>query len=170
MSGWGVALVAIVAVVGLFLKSNTTGSRLAVVESQLAAAAKNRTDLESTIAELQAQQLLDQVQIAGLQSQVDGQPGYFGFVIWDKEAGKGVLRVYNLPELDANEKDYQLWVVDPKYDVPVDGGVFQVGEDGAAEFRFDAKLPIDSAQAFAVSLEKRGGVPVAEGPMIVAGN
>ena len=79
------------------------------------------------------------------------------------------MQVSNLPET-AKDKDYQLWVVDPKIANPVDAGVFSVDDKGAVHFHFKPKSSVSGVGTFAVSLEKKGGVPKAEGPMVLAGN
>jgi anti-sigma-K factor RskA len=68
----------------------------------------------------------------------------------------------------AEGKDYQLWLVDPQYPIPVDGGVFTVNPaTGEAHVAFKAGKPVKSVTKFAVSLERKGGVPKAEGPMVL---
>ena len=80
-----------------------------------------------------------------------------------------MLRVEKLPAL-APDKDYQLWLIDPQYPIPVDGGVFTVDPaSGAASYAFKAGKPVRAITKFAVSLERKGGVPRAEGPMVLFG-
>ena len=75
-----------------------------------------------------------------------------------------MLRVEKLPAL-ASDKDYQLWVIDPAYPLPVDSGVFTVDPaTGNARISFRPDKRINNAAKFAVSLERKGGVPKAEGP------
>ena len=50
-------------------------------------------------------------------------PKALAVAVWDPKKQEGVLSVENLPALAVNE-DYQLWIVDPQYPNPVDGGVF----------------------------------------------
>ena len=50
----------------------------------------------------------------------------------------------------------------------VDGGVFSVDPaTGEARITFHANKPVKSVAKFAVSLERKGGVPKAEGPMVL---
>jgi anti-sigma-K factor RskA len=52
----------------------------------------------------------------------------------------------------------------------VDGGVFTVDPvTGEARLIFHAKQPVASVNAFAVTLERKGGVPKAEGPFVLLG-
>jgi anti-sigma-K factor RskA len=56
-------------------------------------------------------------------------------------------------------KDYQMWVIDPKYPTPVSAGVFPAGRAGVVNLPFKADKPITSADKFAVSVERKGGSP-----------
>lgn len=127
--------------------------------------AENQT-LLATIESYKKNQGLAQLKIVSLQSELDA--AYFGAAVWDGESERGILKVARVPQLEAG-KDYQLWIVDPQYKTPVDGGVFQVDKSGEATIAFQPKRAIKNVTAFAVSLEKKGGVPVAEGPMVLVG-
>jgi len=70
---------------------------------------------------------------------------------------------------NAADRDYQLWLVDPRYKNPVDGGVFHVANDGMLSVAFHPNTPVREAQAFAISLERKGGVTKAEGPIVLLG-
>ena len=62
---------------------------------------------------------------------------------------------------------YQLWIFeDPKQPYPIDGGVFDVISTGEVVVPIDAKIPVDKAVQFAVTVEKPGGVVVSEREMI----
>jgi anti-sigma-K factor RskA len=131
--------------------------------------AEQRTDLEKKVADLERLGGLAQLRVATLTSKLPTSPGAAATVVWDPEKQQGILKVANAPTLGA-DKDYQLWLVDPAYKQPVDAGVFNVDEKGTTEFTFRPKLRITSANAFAVSLERKGGVPKAEGPMVLVSN
>lgn len=131
--------------------------------------AEERADLEKKVAELEKQGLLSQLRVATLSSKLPTAPRATATIVWDDEKQQGILKVANAPVTAANQ-DYQLWVVDPEYQQPVDAGVFNVDEKGGSEFTFRPKLRISSAKAFAVSLERKGGVPKAEGPMVLVSN
>ncbi len=89
--------------------------------------------------------------------------------VWDGEAQEVTLHVSGLPPLDETVSDYQLWIVDPQYEVPVDGGIFQVSETGSVRHTFRAPLKVDSVAAFAVTKEVAGGVEVSAGPHLLLG-
>jgi len=97
-------------------------------------------------------------------------PSGYGKVLWDPARKVAVLQVYLPPEVD--DKDYQLWVIrDGK---PVDAGVFQVkasGQNGML-YKIDRLVETDKAHinAFAVTLEPKGGVPQPTGKMYLMGN
>ena len=168
--------------------------RLADLEQQLAAelaksgdAARQAEDAKKMLAQLTAQ-LNDETQrvaavetkaqhdtdlanfkITTLASMLKNSPQALAVAVWNPATQEGVLRVDKLPALAAN-KDYQLWLVDPQYPNPVDGGVFTVdAQTGVARVQFKAKQPVKAINAFAVTLERKGGVPKAEGPFVLLG-
>lgn len=88
--------------------------------------------------------------------------------VWDPDQQTGLLTFDKLPVI-ADEQDYQIWVVDPAYPNPVNGGVFRPDAAGHAVLAFRPDQPVRQAAAFAISLEKKGGVPKAEGPIVLLG-
>lgn len=90
-----------------------------------------------------------------------------GYVRWSDETQQGVMRLSGLPINDPDEAQYQLWIVDPSRDAnPVDGGVFDI-KDGENLIAINAKLAVNEPKAFALTLEKPGGVVVSAGPLLV---
>jgi anti-sigma-K factor RskA len=84
----------------------------------------------------------------GVQTSPD--PNSMATIYWDTRSKDVYLRVNRMPAA-TSEKQYQLWaLVDG---VPVDAGVFDVN-NGVAILKMKN---IPRAQAFAVTLEKRGG-------------
>jgi anti-sigma-K factor RskA len=117
--------------------------------------------------QLKAEGDLAKYKIATLVSLAGNSPQAIAVAVWNPARQEGVLNVEKLPALAA-DKDYQLWLVDPQYPIPVDGGVFTVDPaTGEAHITFKANKPIKSVAKFAVSLERKGGVPKAEGPMVL---
>jgi anti-sigma-K factor RskA len=88
--------------------------------------------------------------------------------VWDPEQQAGLLTFDKLPAT-ADSEDYQIWVVDPAYPNPVNGGVFHVSVDGQVALAFKPDQPVTRATAFAISRERKGGVPKAEGPIVLLG-
>ena len=118
--------------------------------------------------QLSAQRDLTHLKITALAALAGNTPEAHAIAVWDPVLETGLLTVEKLPAI-ADNQDYQIWVVDPAYPNPVDGGVFKPGADGKAVLTFKGNQPITSVAAFAVSLEKKGGVPKAEGPILLLG-
>ncbi len=131
--------------------------------------AKQGLKLRHELTALRGKNTLASLKIATLTSKLQNGQISVGAVAWDGQAQQGFLSVEKLPPLAANQ-DYQLWVIDPKYPKPVDGGVVRVDESGNAKLTFRVQVPIRSADQFAISLERHGGVPVSEGPMVMLSN
>jgi anti-sigma-K factor RskA len=134
----------------------------------MATLADAREKAETRIKEIEARDELTKVQVATLTSKLPDAPEATAAVVWDPERQRGVLNTANMPP-NATNRDYQLWVVDPRYENPVDAGVFTVEKAGGTKYFFTPKSRITSATAFAISLERKGGVPKAEGPIVLAG-
>lgn len=97
----------------------------------------------------------------------NGYEGVVGDVVWSDSAQAGYMRFSGLPVNDPSEAQYQLWIIDPtRDDVPVDGGVFDATA-GEIIVPIQAKLAISDPKAFAVTLEKPGGVVVSQGPLLL---
>lgn len=89
-------------------------------------------------------------------------------VVWESASQSGVIKVSNLPAAGTG-KDYQLWIVDADHPDPLSAGILRVDAKGVAQVRFKAGAPARSVKAFAVSIEREGGVPKKEGPIILIG-
>lgn len=138
---------------------------LALVCSYLVA---ERVALRNRVAILEHRDFLAQIQIASLSSKLHSAPDANAVVVWDEKKQKGILKVTQLPLNEAN-RDYQLWLVDPRYKNPVDGGVFHVSNKGELSVPFQPATPVRGAKGFAISLERKGGVTKAEGPIVLLG-
>lgn len=109
-----------------------------------------------------------QLQIATLSSKLESAPKATAVVLWDDAKQEGVLKVSDVPP-NESDRDYQLWIVDPDQKQPIDAGVFHVEEKGVTKISFKPKAHVTEAKGFAVSLERKGGVTKAEGPMVLVG-
>jgi anti-sigma-K factor RskA len=118
--------------------------------------------------QLREQQDLTRLKITALASLAGNTPEAQAIAVWDPGRETGLLTVDHLPVIGENQ-DYQIWVIDPAYPIPVDGGVFKPGADGRAVLAFKGDKPVKGVAAFAISLEKKGGVPKAEGPIVLLG-
>jgi anti-sigma-K factor RskA len=89
-------------------------------------------------------------------------PQSYATVYWDTTSHDVYLLTNNLP-IPASDKQYQLWAIfDGK---PVDLGVFDIKKE---KLLIQAKNA-QGAEAFAITLEKKGGSTTPEGTMYVMG-
>ena len=128
----------------------------------------DRAETKKRMTRLEQRNAFALLQIATLSSKLESAPKATAVVLWDEEKQEGVLKVADVPP-NESDRDYQLWIVDPDRQQPVDAGVFHVEKEGATKISFKPKSRVTSAKAFAVSLERKGGVPKAEGPMVLVG-
>ncbi|HEY0428963.1 MAG TPA: anti-sigma factor [Pyrinomonadaceae bacterium] len=93
-----------------------------------------------------------------------------GDVVWSDSKQKGFVRLRGVPVNDKTKEQYQLWIVaaNQNQKTPVDGGVFDVGENGEVIIPIDAKVKVQNPAAFVVTAEKPGGVVVSEGQKVMA--
>lgn len=84
-----------------------------------------------------------------------------GDVVWNNESQQGFMRFVGLPQNIPTQEQYQLWIIDPDRDAePIDGGVFDISSDGEVVIPIQAKLKVLKPAAFAITIEKPGGVVV----------
>ncbi|MFN7875056.1 MAG: anti-sigma factor domain-containing protein [Pirellula sp.] len=84
-----------------------------------------------------------------------------GDVVWSNKQQSGFMRFVGMPVNDPSVEQYQLWIIDPSRDEePIDGGVFDVSTTGETIIPIKAKLRVIRPTAFAVTIEKPGGVVV----------
>jgi anti-sigma-K factor RskA len=114
-------------------------------------------DLRQSVLTLQQSNRLANMRIALLNSQLRTDPQAVAVSVWDNERQSGIMVVRHLKPPPA-DKDYQLWIIDPRYPAPVDAGVLAVDSHGNARVEFRAKRLIQSANQFAVTEEAKGGV------------
>ena len=134
----------------------------------LAALQQKIAQSEKELAALKEKNVLSELKIAILKTQIAAYKGATAVVVWDKDQKKGVLQLDKLPP-PAPGKDYQLWVIDPKSPQPVSAGILSVPKEGLIRTSFHPAAPVQSAAAFAISVEKAGGAPKPEGQIILAG-
>ena len=85
-------------------------------------------------------------------------------VAWDPHLFRGVISQQNLPTPPEGH-DYQLWVLDPKEEAPLNGGVIQAN---VASRGFSSGPLKTTGPGFAVSLEPSGGQSAPSGPILFA--
>ena len=118
-----------------------------------------RADLRQTMLTLRQSNRLANMRIAVLNAQLKTDPQAVAVSVWDNERQTGVMVVHHLKP-PPKDKDYQLWIIDPRYPSPVDAGVMPVDEAGNGRVEFKARRPIQSANQFAVTEEVKGGAAV----------
>jgi anti-sigma-K factor RskA len=138
---------------------------LALIASYLVAE-QNR--LRHRISRLEARDFFAEIQLANLESKRPEAPKAFAIVVWNEKRQRGVLRVVQLPA-NADDRDYELWLFDRRYQQPVNGGVFHLRSDEPRQLNFRPAEPVREATGFAITLERKGGVLKAEGPVVLAG-
>jgi anti-sigma-K factor RskA len=99
--------------------------------------------------------------------------GEFGearvIVAWQPDQQSGVITINHL-RLPGQGRDYQLWAVDANHKDPISAGLIHLDPNGTARIRFKPTERAAQVKAFAISLEREGGVPKREGPIILIGN
>ncbi|MDP9064426.1 MAG: anti-sigma factor, partial [Pseudomonadota bacterium] len=96
--------------------------------------------------------------------------GVVGDVVWDPATQTGFMRFVGLAANDPKVRQYQIWIFDGSRDkrYPVDGGIFDVpAEAGEIVVPIRAGVPVRVAAAFAVTVEKPGGVVVSSRAHVV---
>lgn len=95
--------------------------------------------------------------------------GASGDVVWSAAQQRGYMRFVGLAANDRTAWQYQLWIFDRARDqaYPIDGGVFDVTSSGEVIVPITAKLHVDDATLFAVTVERPGGVVVSKRERIV---
>lgn len=105
----------------------------------------------------------DDPAVVASKAEIDAADG-LGDVVWSPARQQGFMRFRGLAANDPSVAQYQLWIFDAERNAahPVDGGVFDVpaAADGEVVVRIDPRLPIRRATAFAITVEKPGGVVV----------
>jgi len=126
---------------------------------------KNELQQKSEMLSILGSRDVDMVIMSGMEVNPNG----YGKVIWDPKKQQALLQVSNLPPVPKN-KDYQLWLI--KNNKPVSAGVFATNSQGDNFFKIEkmAQASKQSANAFAVTLEPKGGVPQPTGDMYLMGN
>jgi anti-sigma-K factor RskA len=101
-----------------------------------------------------AKMMADSTMFKVMMKSVPQQPPMLATVLWDTKTKDVYLFCNNMPQ-PAADKQYQLWaIVDGQ---PVDAGVLEMTREGT--LRAVKMKNIPRAQAFAITLEKRGGSP-----------
>lgn len=88
----------------------------------------------------------------------DGE-GVTGDVVWDTDKQLGSMKISGLPKNDPSTEQYQLWIIEENgREHPVDGGVFDIKDDGVVYVMMQPKLLTAKPKQFAITVESPGGV------------
>lgn len=87
--------------------------------------------------------------------------GVGGDVVWSDARQEGVMRFVGLPLKPGDQ--YQLWIIDAERGMEqrISGGIFD-GREGELLVPIHPRLKVNQAAAFAVTIEKPGGVWVSD--------
>ena len=143
-------------------ESRQLAARAEVLERRAAEAEAESVRLARTISILSAPGV-QSVRLAGMGTS-HAAAGRTYVDVADRQA---VFYASGLPALGP-DKTYQLWYLDEQ-DHPTSAGVFAVDAHGKAALVVDQSLPVERIQAWAVTVEPRGGRPQPTGPMALAG-
>jgi anti-sigma-K factor RskA len=143
-------------------ESRRLAARAEVLERQVAQAQAESQRLARTISILAAPGV-QSVRLAGMGTS----HAAAGRTYVNAADRRAVFYASGLPALGP-DKTYQLWYLDDQ-DHPTSAGVFEVDAHGKAALVVDQSLPVERIQAWAVTIEPRGGRPQPTGPMALAG-
>ena len=151
----------------LFNKLQTANDQLAQAEREqtvLAASYQKANDKISSMSNqlaMAADPAMPRTVMGGLNGAKDAEV----LVVWDPHKKMVQLGVKNLPAVPA-DKDLQLWAI--VAGKPVDLGIVKMGADD--QMIIEQSIPdVTGAQAFAVTLEDKGGHPQPQGEMWLMG-
>jgi anti-sigma-K factor RskA len=130
--------------------------------------ALDRVRLERQLTDIRAADPLMQTTFFTLAPSAPAPADAKATVVWQPGRQSGVIRISNLPAPQPG-KDYQLWAVDAEHKDPISAGVVRVDKNGIAQVRFKPVEKAEHVKAFAISLEREGGVPRKEGPILLVG-
>src|SRR5262249_15448026 len=128
----------------------------------------DRVRLERQLADVRAVDPLMQTTFFALAPSAPAPADAKATVAWQPGRQSGVIRISNLPAPEPG-KDYQLWAVDAEHKDPISAGIIRVDKNGVAQVHFKPVEKAEHVKAFAISLEREGGVPKKEGPILLVG-
>jgi anti-sigma-K factor RskA len=124
--------------------------------------------LRRELAEVRAADSLAEVNLVTLISPDPGHENVKVAVAWEPQQQRGVITVAGMAPAGPG-RDYQLWAVDANHPDPINAGIIHIDPDGSARVRFRPDQNATQIKAFAISLEREGGVPKREGPIVMIG-
>jgi anti-sigma-K factor RskA len=113
--------------------------------------------------------VVGQLRVGILNPTADGPSGASGVSIWNGAEQKGIVVLQNLPALPA-DRDYQLWLFDSQNPAPVSAGIVPAADKTPLRLEYKAVAQVESAARFAISVERKGGVPSPQGKVVMLSN
>lgn len=147
------------------------GERIAIrrrFEDIQAERAREVSGIRQELATLKQRDAMAGIKIATLKAQVAAYEKAIAVIVWDADAQHGLVKLFQFPSA-ASGNDYQLWVIDPARAAPVSAGVVPVAADGTAQVDFTPEQGVSAADAFAISIEPKGGSAAPQGEIVVLG-
>jgi anti-sigma-K factor RskA len=129
----------------------------------------DRARLERDLADARAADPLAEATLVALTSPTGDHPNAKANVAWQSDRQSGVITINNMPPAGEG-RDYQLWAIDANHKDPINAGILHVEPNGITRIRFKPEQDASQIKAFAISLEREGGVPKREGPIVMIGN
>jgi anti-sigma-K factor RskA len=162
--GYGIAAIVAIILLGLAFYIGSLHDTISRQNQQLVELRDELQRKEEILGVLHAPRI-DVVMMKGSEMH----PAGYGKIIWDPEKRVAVFQVANLPAL-PEDKDYQLWVIKDK--TPISAGVFSVRHEKESFFKV-VELTVTERmeiEAFAVTLEPKGGLPKPSGAVYIIGS
>ncbi len=158
------AFVFIISTLGLFFYTQSLESEISQQQTTIERLETEVERKEELLTILEARDV-DMVLMDGME---DMSPNGYGKVVWDKEGGRALLQVANIPSVPS-DKDYQLWFI--VNGQPISAGVFAVDDPTRDNFFKIEQLQMAADEgAFAITMEPKGGMPQPTGNMYLMGN
>jgi len=163
--GYAIASVALLIIVALGIYTNDLIITVDTQEQKIVALQTEVAQREEMLKILQSQHI-EMVLMNGMEPSPSG----YGKIFWDPVKKTAIFQVSQLPMV-PEDKEYQLWVIRKGEKLPA--GVFAVRSEKEQESYFKImNLNVESkkdVEAFAVTLEPKGGSPQPTGSIYLLG-
>jgi anti-sigma-K factor RskA len=129
----------------------------------------DRARLQRELADERGADPFGQTTLVSLASSTGDYPETKAIVAWQPDRQSGVITINHLPP-PGKGRDYQLWAVDANHKDPINAGLIHIESNGVTRVHFKPDQKAAQVTAFAISLEREGGVPQRKGPIVLIGN
>lgn len=160
-----VSFVLLFSTIGISFYASSLYDELELTQRQLALVENEFESQQRVISVLYSPQLTF-VDLGG----TDADPEGYGKVMWCQKDKFGVIQLANLSNI-PDDKDYQLWVIKEGVEAPISAGVFNIENRPGGTIYIDELVETDRSliNAFAVSIEPKGGMPQPTGDIVLLG-